>query len=115
MKLFIKYMVSTRCKMVVKSELDKLGLHHTRVELGEVEVKEDLTSEQLDRLRKALLRTGLELMDDQKAILIEKIKVTILEMIYHSEEPVKINFSRARVSATYKTRSSSAFVSSSKQ
>jgi len=93
MKLFIKYMVSTRCKMVVKSELDKLGLHHTRVELGEVEVKEDLTSEQLDRLRKALLRTGLELMDDQKAILIEKIKVTILEMIYHSEEPVKINFS----------------------
>lgn len=88
-------MVSIRCKMVVKSELDRLGLHYGIVELGEVDVKEELSSEQRDLLRLALLRSGLQLMDDKKAILIEKIKNVIVEMIhYHDEEgPLKINFS----------------------
>ncbi|MDD2307011.1 MAG: AraC family transcriptional regulator [Prolixibacteraceae bacterium] len=93
MKLFIKYMVSMRCKMVVKSELDKLGLHYTKIELGEVEVMENLTEEQLKLLKYSLLQSGLELMDNQKSILIEKIKNTILEMVLYNEEMPKINFS----------------------
>ena len=68
MKLFIKYMVSIRCKMIVKSELEKLGLHATTVDLGEADVLEDMTSAQLDQLKLILLKAGLELMDDKKAI-----------------------------------------------
>ena len=60
--------------MVVKSELDKLGLHYTRVELGETEILEDISTEQIDSLKVALKSTGLELMDDKKNILVEKIK-----------------------------------------
>ena len=52
--------------MVVKSELDKLGLHYIRVELGETEIMEDISTEQIDSLKVALKSTGLELMDDKK-------------------------------------------------
>ena len=86
-------MVSARCKMAVKSELDRLGLHHLKVELGEVEVMEHLTPEQLNQLKTALLNSGLELMDDHRAILIERIKNIIIEMVHYSEECPKINFS----------------------
>jgi len=60
--------------MVVKSELDKLGLHYIRVELGETEIMEDISTEQIDSLKVALKSTGLELMDDKKSMLVEKIK-----------------------------------------
>ncbi len=93
MKLFIKYMVSLRCKMVVKSELDKLGLHYLRVELGEVNIMEDITPEQHDQLKAGLLKSGLELMDDKKAILIERIKNLIVEMVHYAEDRPKTNFS----------------------
>jgi AraC-like DNA-binding protein len=86
-------MVSLRCKMLVKSELDKLGLHHTKVELGEVEIMGNITEEQHAQLRYSLLQSGLELMDDQKSILIEKIKNAIVEMVHYNDELPKINFS----------------------
>lgn len=82
-----------RCKMAVKAELDKLGLHYTKVELGEVEIMEDITEEQQNQLKLGLLQSGLELMDDQKSILIERIKNTIIEMVHYNEELPKINFS----------------------
>jgi AraC-like DNA-binding protein len=86
-------MVCTRCKMVVKSELEKLGVHYTLLELGEVDIIEDLTADQLDILDKALRTTGLELMDDKKSILVEKIKTTIIELVHYTEEQIKINLS----------------------
>jgi AraC-like DNA-binding protein len=86
-------MVSIRCKMMVKSELDKLGLHYIMVDLGEVEIKENIATEQRDQLRIALLKSGLELMDDKKAILIEKIKNVIIEMVHYADEYPKTNFS----------------------
>ncbi|MFA6922935.1 MAG: hypothetical protein WC223_01660 [Bacteroidales bacterium] len=79
--------------MMVKSELDKLGLHHIMVDLGEVDIKENITTEQRAQLKIALLKSGLELLDDKKAILIEKIKNVIIEMIHYAEELPKINFS----------------------
>jgi len=79
--------------MVVKSELEKLGIHHLVVELGEVEVMEQLTKEVKDQLQSALLRSGLELMDDHRAILIERIKNIVVEMVHYSDELPKINFS----------------------
>jgi len=86
-------MVCTRCKIVVKSELEKLGLHFTRVELGELETMEELTSEQLDILGVALQQTGLELMDDKKSILVEKIKAIIIELVHYTDDQIKINLS----------------------
>ena len=86
MKLFIKYMVSIRCKMLVKSELDKLGLHYKVVDLGEVEIEENITAEQKNQLETALLQSGLELMDDKKSMLIEKIKNVIAEMVHFENE-----------------------------
>lgn len=79
--------------MVVKSELEKLGLQYTTVELGEVEIKEKISQEQIDQLSIALKMTGLELMDDNKKILVEKIKTTIIELIHYSDEQIKINLS----------------------
>lgn len=86
-------MVSTRCKMEVKEQLKKLGLHYIVVDLGEIEIMENLTMSQRELLKKALLDSGLELMDDKKAMLIEKIKNVIIEMVHHSDEVLKINFS----------------------
>jgi AraC-like DNA-binding protein len=79
--------------MVVKYELDKLGLHHTAVELGEVEIKEDLSAEQLCSLGVALEMTGLELMEDKKSILVEKIKLLIIELVHYSDNQIKVNHS----------------------
>lgn len=93
MKLYIKYMVSNRCKMAVKEELKKLGLHFIVVDLGEVEIMEKISTEQREELKKALLHSGLELMDDKRAVLIEKIKNVIIEMVHHTEEMIKVNFS----------------------
>jgi AraC-like DNA-binding protein len=93
MKLFIKYMVSTRCKMVVKEELKKLRLHFMVVDLGEVEIMENISAEQREQLKSALLSSGLELMDDKKAVLIEKVKNVITEMIHNSDELPKVNYS----------------------
>ena len=86
-------MVSTRCKMVVKEELKKLKLHFMVVDLGEVEIMENITSEQREQLKIALFDCGLELMDDKRAMLIEKIKNVIIDMVHHTEEAIKINFS----------------------
>lgn len=86
-------MVSNRCKLAVRDELKKLGLHFIVVDLGEVEIMENITFEKREMLKKGLLECGLELMDDKKSILIERIKNIIIEMIHHSEEEIKVNFS----------------------
>ena len=93
MKLYIKNMVCIRCKMVVKDELTKLGLHFTSVELGEAETLENITAEQHDQFKEALLKSGLELMDDKKSVLIQKIKNVIIELVHYTEEPLTVNFS----------------------
>lgn len=93
MKLFIKNMVCIRCKMVVTNELKKLGLHYTTVELGEADILEDISALQLQQFKKALLKSGLELIDDKKSVLIQKIKNVIIELAHYSEEPLSINFS----------------------
>ena len=86
MKLYIKYMVSIRCKMMVKAELKKLGLEYGAIDLGEVEIIEALLTEKHDQLKVALFKSGLELMEDKKAILIEKIKNVIVEMVHYADE-----------------------------
>jgi len=86
-------MVSIRCKMLVKSELAKLDIHFISVDLGEVNIRGNVTAAQLEKLKANLLRSGLELMDDKKALLIDKIKQVVVEMVHYSEELPKVNFS----------------------
>jgi AraC-like DNA-binding protein len=86
-------MVSNRCKIAVKEELKKLGLHFIMVDLGEVEIMENLSPDQRELVRIALFNSGYELIDDKRAILIERIKNTIIEMVHHSSEIIKTNFS----------------------
>ncbi len=93
MKLYVKYMVSLRCKMMVKEELKKLGLHYVIIDLGMVEVLEDITETQRESLRENLLASGLVLLDNKKSILIEKIKSVIIDLIHYSDEMPKMNYS----------------------
>ncbi|MCX8484851.1 MAG: AraC family transcriptional regulator [Bacteroidia bacterium] len=93
MKFFIKYMVSNRCKIAVKDELQKLGYHFVMAELGEVEIVEDLTSVQFQKVKEDLCLLGLEIMDDKRSILIEKIKNLVIELVHYSDCDLKINFS----------------------
>ncbi len=93
MKIFIKNMVCKRCKMIVQSELDKLGLGYKTVELGEVELMEKPSALKAEQLKTALQKWELELMDDRKAIISERIKTVIIEMIHHADEYPKTNYS----------------------
>ncbi len=86
-------MISLRCKMLVKEELKKLAIPFGNVDLGTVEMTDNITPVQLLQLKQNLLKSGLELLDDKKSILIEKIKNVIIEMIHYSEELPKVNYS----------------------
>jgi len=93
LQLHIKYMVSNRCKIAVREELKKLGLHFIIVDLGEVEIMENLSDEMLKQLKISLFNAGFELITDKRSVLIEKIKNTIIEMVHHSDDVIKTNFS----------------------
>ncbi len=86
-------MVSLRCKMVVKAELKKLGIDYAIIDLGMVDIMEDLTEQKRAKFKENLLKSGLELLDDNKSILIEKIKSVIIEMIHYADELPNINSS----------------------
>lgn len=83
-------MVSIRCKLLVKSELVKLGFRNCIVDLGVVETSEPVSEEQKAQLKSALLLSGLELMDDKKAMLIERIKKVIIDLVHYSDESPKL-------------------------
>lgn len=93
MRLYIKYMVSQRCIMAVKEALKLLELHFVIVEMGIVDIMEDITISQSEKLKMALFASGLELMEDKKAVLLEKIKNAIIEIVHFSDELPKVNFS----------------------
>jgi AraC-like DNA-binding protein len=93
MTLHIKYMVSLCCIKMVKTELDNLDIEHGIVELGEVAMKKALPEEERSDLKKVLHKIGFHLIDDPKAILIEKIKNAIIDMVHYSDEMPKINYS----------------------
>lgn len=86
-------MVSARCKMLVRDALKALGLHFVMVELGEIDIMENITTAQREQLKVNLKEAGLELMEDKRAILLEKIKLTIIDVVHHREEDTRINFS----------------------
>ena len=86
-------MVSNRCKIAVKEALKSLGLHFVMVDLGEIDIMEDISNNQRNQLQELLNVSGLELMDDKKAMLIEKIKNVIVDIVHYSSELPAVNFS----------------------
>ena len=86
-------MVCIRCQLVVKSELEKLGLNYVYVKIGEANIKENISEEQIEKLDKSLRKSGLELMDNKKSILVEKIKAAIIELVHYTEDQIKVNLS----------------------
>ena len=94
MKIFIQNMVSLRCKLMVKSQLEKLSIDYVHIQLGEIELHTLPSQHKLDKLKSALIASGLEVMEDKLALLIEKIKITIIEMVHYSDDLPLINFSR---------------------
>lgn len=93
MKLYVKYMVSLRCKLIVKDELKKLGINWLSVDLGVANIQGDITPEQREMLNRSLQKSGLELLDDHRSILIERIKNVIIELIHYSDELPTQNYS----------------------
>ena len=94
MKLYIKNMVSLRCKLMVREELEKLGLRYESVDLGTAEISADsISPKQREQLMKNLGKSGLELMEDKRNVLVEKIKHAVIEMVHNSEEWPDINYS----------------------
>ena len=86
-------MVCIRCQMVVKSELEKLGIHFSSVTIGEANIMDELNSEQLTLLDRNLKLAGLELMDNKKSILVESIKLAIIDLVHYTDEQIKVNLS----------------------
>lgn len=86
-------MVCIRCQMVVRAELEKLGLHYSYVKIGEINIIGDILPEQLQELNIALKKSGLQVMDDKKSILVEKIKSAIIELVHYTDEQIKVNLS----------------------
>lgn len=93
LKLYIKNMVTLRCIIVVRDALEKLGIQYNDVNLGEVSLKENISDTQLDQIKATLLLLDLELLEDKKTILVQQIKTLIINLIYHSDEPLVKNLS----------------------
>ena len=93
MRIYIKNMVCDRCIMAVRFELTKLNIKPSNIELGEVTIDEDLSDEKKSKLEDALNNIGFELLDDSKTKTIEKIKTAIIQLIHHSDNNIKINYS----------------------
>jgi YesN/AraC family two-component response regulator len=89
MIIYIKNMVCIRCKLIVESALEKMGLHKISIVLGEAKIKENISAVQREELNSALMKSGLELLDLQKSRDIEKIKNCVIELVHYSGEHLK--------------------------
>ena len=91
--LYIKNMVCDRCIMVVKSEMDRLGITIKDIKLGEVTLDKELTAEEKANLDNTLIPLGFEIIDDKKSRVIEQIKTIIIDLVHHQENDTKTNLS----------------------
>lgn len=93
MTIHIKNMVCHRCIMAVQGELEKLHIQTKNIQLGEVTINGELSSEQMSKLSQNLTVLGFEIIDDKRSFLVERIKNIVIEAIHHKDSPLKINFS----------------------
>jgi YesN/AraC family two-component response regulator len=93
LKLFIKNTVSLGNLLFARSELDRLGFHGVSIEIGEITTQQELSVSQYGKLCLVLQQAGIEIFEDKKDILVQKIKNIILEIVYHTDEPLIHNLS----------------------
>lgn len=91
--LYVKNMVCNRCIMVVKSELEKSGLQPSTIKLGEVQLEEAPTDEQIQHFTQAIEALGFEMIDDKKKRIIEQIKNSIITLVHQQDNESKLNLS----------------------
>jgi len=92
-KLYVKYMVSLRCKLVVKEELKKMGIKHAITAQGAIDFFDEIAESQFIELKKNLQKSGMELLDQNNSMLVDRIMNTIIEVIHYSDELPKLSFS----------------------
>ncbi|MGC4102081.1 AraC family transcriptional regulator [Ferruginibacter sp.] len=93
MKLYIKNMACDCCRVLVKEEIEKLGLSPVNIDLGEAEIKEQISPAQKEELNDAIKKAGLEVIEDKRGILLEKIKKVMYDYTHHYSEKQRTNFS----------------------
>ncbi len=86
-------MVCNRCKMVVRSELEKLGLHPISVELGEVDIRDELQGYERQNIHATLQKFGFALLDDKKSVVIERVKNMIVDLVQNKNNHLKTTLS----------------------
>jgi len=93
MKLFVKFDFNALCNIVLKEQLQKIDTEHRVVGFGEVEFIQKLTQEKKEILANHLSNYDIEIVEDQKVILVEKIKETIVDMVYNNDVEVNVKSS----------------------
>lgn len=93
MKVYIKNMVCLRCKLLVQDEMDRLNLEYDEVKLGEAVIKDPVSPDKLKALNRALLKSGLEIINDKKSRLVEQIKTIVIEQVHYTDQSLGENFS----------------------
>jgi len=91
--LYVKNMVCNRCKLVLHSELEKIGITPLSIDLGEVQLERELSAEQKQALSEKLQALGFDLIDDKKSRLIERIKTLIIELVHQQNSALSVNLS----------------------
>lgn len=89
MTIYVKNMACLHCQEVLKSELAKLGLKKTVISQGEVKITEEISPFKKEQLNQALIRSGFELMEPGKVMLVKKIRNIVDEFLHYSEEQMK--------------------------
>jgi AraC-like DNA-binding protein len=92
MKLYVRYMVSLRCKMIVKDELKKLDIKHVLLPYGAIEFLDELPNKKFNDLKSNLRKSGLDLLDNRESKLVDRIIITIIEVIHYFDELPKLSY-----------------------
>ncbi len=93
MKLFIKFDFKTVCNRVLESKLDELNIKYKILGFGEVEFLEKITTERYVKIQHSLNEYGIEIVENQKSILVEKVKDAIREIVFNTDEALNIKTS----------------------
>ncbi len=93
MKIYVKNMACESCKVVVKEALEELDITPVKVELGEIETKEDISKDDKIQLNRKIKKVGLELLEKKQGVLIEKIRKIMIDYVYKSDDKPNIKFS----------------------
>lgn len=87
-------MVCPRCIRAVTEHANDAGLDVAIVNLGIINLTSTPTADQLEHFRESIESIGFELIDNNKAILLEQIRTLVIDAIHHNDQfELNINWS----------------------